>query len=211
MVKNKLKNYCKKHYRQIIWSTLAIFFILIFALWFFSLFEPVEKETKIREFTTPFQLDNQNNFSQEFPIIKTEAIELILSKILERQKHNDICFKDEGSQISEQAFSGSLLLVDISYNNQSKTLSKDMFECFKLGNENNLKWNFTFSSPNEMTQSFLKVKEFRNLIIKPNISIYLKKNPLYDFYLFLFCLFYSGIFLWAITRIIQFIIKPIKK
>jgi len=208
-MENKLLIFLKNNYKKINWSALAIIFILLLAILIFSLFDPVEKENNIREFTVPFQLDNQNSFSQNFSKIKTEAVELILSKILEQQKYNKICFKDRGSYISEQAFSDSLLLVEVSYNNKTEILSKNIPKCFKIDDKYNFQWNFTFSSPNEMTNSFLNVKEFRNLIIKPNILTYLQKNKLYEFYLFLFCLFYSGIFLWAFTRILQFIKKPL--
>lgn len=212
MVKNKILNFCKKHYCQIIWSTIAIFLIFILALWIFSLFEPIGKETKIKEFTTSVHLIEQSNFQQNFSTIKIESVELILSKILERYKYNKICFKDEGSYISEDAFSGSPLLFDVSHNGQNQKLEKNIIKCFNLGKESNLEWNFTPSSTDEMTQSFFAVKEFRSEIeVQPNISTYLKKNLSYNLYLFLFCLFYSGIFFWAITRIIQFIIKPIKK
>ncbi len=182
-----------------------IFCISLLAILIFLLLDKDEYEVKIKEFNASFQFDPQNIFQQEHSLIKIEPIEVILSKILERQKYNKICFRDEGSYISEEAFSDSVLIINVTYDGYSKILLQNQTTCFKLTGESNQRWNFSFSSPNELTQAFFDVKEFGELMVSPSLSTYLRINSFYVVYVFAFCLFYSGTFLWVLNGILVFI------
>jgi len=83
-------------------------------------------------------------------------------------------------------------------------------KCFRIVDKRRITWNWEFSSDVPITKGFLEVKEFKDVIISPKVSTYLKVNNFYYVFIGLLSLFYSGLFLWALTRIWKFLKEGFK-
>lgn len=194
------------------------FWFIALALFIFIYSESYQRYIKIEEFTDSIHLDNDEgiyyDITRNYPSISIEGFDSILGKIISRFKYSEICFRDEGSRIKEEAFKGSNLMVSVTYSNQTTQVSNrfgrsqlDFSEekCFKITNKQEITWNWEFSSDMQITQGFLEVKEFRSFVISPNVATYLKINNIYLIIVGLLSLFYSGVFLWALTRIWKYL------
>lgn len=194
-------------------STLLI--ILTIVIFVYS--ESYQRYEKIEEFTSPLSLEKEDGFyydiTQDYPLIELESFENVLTKILQKIKYDKICFRDEGSKIIHGAFIGSDLNVTIIYLNKTKEVAYIRYDktinskeqCFNIINKREIRWNWGFRSNVEITDSFLRVVEFQDAVISPNVSTYLKISISYYILSLFLSLFYSGIFLWALTRIKKFI------
>ena len=213
MVNQKIETY-------LLWRYFLLIFIAIFI---FIYSESYEKYTKIEDFTNSIPLVNDQglyyDITQNYPTIELEGFDSILNKLFHRIKYSDICFRDDGSEIIESAFKGSNLLISVTYSNQTKEVSyktsrkKTNFseeQCFKIVDKKRITWNWKFSSENPITKGFLEVKAFESIIISPKVSTYLKVNNFYYVFAGFLSLFYSGIFLWALTRICKYLREGFK-
>jgi len=196
---------------------LLVFFLGIIIFYITTDFKPYTKIEEYSEIIKSEKPDKSWYYSipQKY---KLENVESILAKLIEYNKYK-ICFRDEGSFISEQAFKGSNLIILINYSNEEREVSYITYRnreinkseiCFNIVDRNNITWNWIFKSDNPITNSFLEVKESQELIIKPKVATYLKIKFIYYPLSFLLCLFYSGVFFWALVGIIRFINKGFK-
>lgn len=195
--------------------------LVLIAILIFVYSRSYERYINIKEFTEPTSLTNDKGYdiTQEYPLIGLEGFDSILNKLFQRIKYNEVCFRDEGSEITEEPFKGSNLMITITYSNETKNVSYktgrkkfDFIEeqCFTIKDKNKITWNWDFSSDNPITKGFLEVKEFEELVVTPKVSTYLKVNRVYYIVAVLLSLFYSGVFLWALTRIWKYLKEGFK-
>jgi len=104
-----------------------LFLLLSIAILIFIYSESYEKYFKIDDFTEPISIENDEGFyydiTREYPPIELEGFDTILNKLFQRIKYNEICFRDEGSKITEEAFKGSNLIISVFYSNETKEMS----------------------------------------------------------------------------------------
>ena len=200
-------------------------FLLLFliALFIFIYSESYERYVKIEDFTHQTTLKNEEGFyydiTQEYPKIELMGFDIILKDLFQKIKYKEICFRDDGSKIIGDAFKGSSLMVSVTYSNETRLVSHNVGwemispskeECFNIVDKSRIIWNWEFSSDSPITKGFLEVKDFESFIVSPNVSTYLKVNNAYYLFVGLLSLFYSGVFLWALTRIWKYLKEGFK-
>mgnify|MGYP001598129085 CR=1 FL=1 len=201
-----------------------VFIILILALLIFYLSDSYRNKNLFE--IKPNNLlehpsNNSYSITQSYNQIKLEQFDSIILKIIERMYDYDvICFRDEGSFISEDAFKGSDLIISINYFGEEKIIASNRIrpnmkipendeQCFRIRDKESIFWTLNYYSDNPMTNSFINVEEFRNEILVNKISTYLKISNFRYISTLLVKLFlsilYAGIFFVALREIHNFI------
>ncbi len=203
---------------------MRFFLLILIASFIFAYSGSYEKYIRIGDFVNSTTLENEEGFyydiTQEYSRIELNGFESILKEVFQRIKYREICFRDNGSGIVNNVFKGSNLIVSVTYSNELREVSHKSGreeiispmeeECFKIEDKGRITWNWEFKSDNWITKGFLEVKEFQNIIIRTNVSTHLKVNNFYYLFAALLSLFYSGIFLWALTRIWKYLKEGFK-
>ncbi len=202
---------------------IRIFLILITAafLFYFPLTE--DRYIRIEEYSNQTKIEGGFSYdiTQHYEPIEIGNVDQLLSKMMKRIKYQEICFRDEGTNITDNIFDFSDLTISIYYGKENKTVAHLVNgesilsineQCFSIIDKKNITWNWLFDSNVKARSNLVEVtflpKEF---ILSPKTSTYLRISYWYDIINLLLSIFYAGVFWWAISRIKAFIEKGFKK